>query len=101
MRGIALIQEWVPYFTVGGSTTVVVLGSLAGAGFGVVLLTLRAAGRLPRAVVWLIYWLILAAVSLRVLNPVDRDRLTVFPPLVVVFGLAQLVVDARMRRAGT
>ncbi len=43
MRGIALIQEWVPYFTVGGSTTVVVLGSVAGAGFGVVLLTLRAA----------------------------------------------------------
>jgi hypothetical protein len=101
MRGIALIQEWTPYFTLRGSVTVVVVGGLAGTGFALVLLALRAVGRLPGPAVWFIYWLVLAGISLRVLRPVDPDRLTVFPPLVIVFGLAQLVLAARLRRART
>ena len=102
MRALAIMQEWTPYFTVYGTATIVAFGGAAGAGFAVVLLTLRSVPRLPSWSVPLFYWLALAAVTLHLLQPIDRDRLTVFPPLVFLFGVAQQLGFARLlpRRPG-
>jgi len=89
MRGVAIVQEWPPTFSFGGSATIVMFGTLAGCGFALVQLALLSIPRLPRPVAALLFWLVVAGISLRILQPIDRDRLLAFPPLVIVYGLVQ------------
>lgn len=98
MRIVALMQEAPPYFTVGGSMTVVSMGAIAGACFAIVLLALQSVPRLPRRLTVLVFCLFVAIVSLRVLRPVDRDRLLVFPPLVALFVLLHYAGARRLGR---
>jgi hypothetical protein len=98
MRLLALMQEWTLSFTLSGSTTIVMIGAAAGAGFAVVLLLIQSVPRLPRLAMALLYWAVLAGMTLRVLQPVDRDRLTVFPPVAVIFGLAQYLLCRRVQQ---
>jgi hypothetical protein len=87
MRGVAIVQEWPLYFSFGGSAMVVMMGAIAGAGFAIVLLGLQSVPRLPHAVALLLFYVVVAAISLRILRPLDRDRLVAFPPLVVLHVL--------------
>jgi hypothetical protein len=89
MRGVAIVQEWPLYFSFGGSAMVVLMGAVAGASFAIVLLALQSVPRLPHVVALLLFYAVVAAISLRVLQPLDRDRLVAFPPLVMLHVLSQ------------
>lgn len=88
MRGIATAQGATPGFSFGGTLTVVFLGALAGLTAGLVYVAARKL--LPRRV-WLaraLFSVILLAVTLRGLRPIDALQLELFLPLFVVFGVA-------------
>jgi hypothetical protein len=88
MRGIAISQGTPAGFSPGGSGTVVFLGAASGLAAGLLYAAARTLlpgrpwlGRLAFAVV-------LLAIVLRGLRPIDADRLLWFVPLFVVFGVA-------------
>jgi hypothetical protein len=88
MRGIATAQSTTPGFSFGGTLTVVFLGALAGLAAGLVYVATRML--LPRHVGWAraLFSVILLAITLRGLRPLDLLRLELFLPLFIVFGLA-------------
>jgi hypothetical protein len=88
MWGIAAAQGATPGFSVGGTLTVVFLGALAGLTAGLVYVAARTL--LPRLVWWarVLFGVILLAITLRGLRPLDVLRLQLFLPLFVVFGVA-------------
>jgi len=90
MRGVSILQEWTPYFTLDGSLTVVVTGTLTGVAGAALLLVLRAIPRLPGWSAVLLFWLVAALVTMRVIQPFDRERLMLFPPVVLVYGVVLL-----------
>jgi hypothetical protein len=91
MRGVSILQEWTPYFTVEGSMTVVFTGAAAGAAGSVLLLALCAVPRLPGWGALGLFWLAVGLVTMRVIQPFDRERLLMFPPVVLVYGVGLLV----------
>jgi hypothetical protein len=88
MLGIATAQGAAPGFSVGGTLTVIFLGALAGLTAGLVYVAARKL--LPRRVWWAraLFGVILLAITLRGLRPIDALRLELFLPLFVVFGVA-------------
>lgn len=88
MRAIAAAQGAAPGFSLGGTLTVVFLGALAGLTAGLVYVATRTL--LPRHVWWArsLFSVILLAITLRGLRPIDVLRLQLFLPLFVVFGVA-------------
>ncbi len=88
MWGIATAQGATPGFSFGGTLTVVFLGALAGLTAGMVYVAARTL--LPRRVWWAraLFGVILLAITLRGLRPIDALRLELFLPLFVVFGVA-------------
>ncbi len=88
MRAIGSLQGAPPGFSLGGTTTVVFLGAASGLAAGVIYATCR---RLLQRHQWwarALFALILLAVTLRGLRPVDSQRLIIFLPLFVAFGFA-------------
>lgn len=100
MRGVAVVQEWNLSFSIAGSTTVVMMGVLAGVAGAVIALTRWSIPRLPAALKPPLFWLAAVLITYRVLQPIDRDRVMMFAPVVLVYGLAQvrLVRQASRRR---
>lgn len=88
MRGIAIAQGAAPGLSLGGTLTVVFLGALAGLAAGLVYVATRTL--LPRLVGWAraLFSVVLLAITLRGLRPLDWLRLELFLPLFIVFGVA-------------
>jgi hypothetical protein len=102
MRGVAIVQEWTLSFSVGGSTTVVMMGTLAGVTGAVILLALRSIPRLPGLARTVVFWAAAALITWRILQPIDRDRVVMFTPVVLIYGLVQQLSLKRVvgRRPG-
>jgi hypothetical protein len=100
MRVIAIIQEWTLSFSVAGSATVVVMGALAGFAGSAAYLAARSIPRLPRGLAPTVFWVFVVLMSLRVLRPLDRDRLLAFFPVVIAYGLTQQLGSPRLFRRG-
>ncbi len=90
MRGVAILQEWTLSFSVDGSTTVVLMGSLAGVVGAALHLGLQSIPGLPGKAQLLLFWFAAAVFTARILQPIDRDRLVMFTPVVLVYGVVQL-----------
>jgi hypothetical protein len=88
MRVIAVAQGAATGFSLGGSGTVVFLGTVAGIAAGLIYAICRQA--LKSHVWWarLAFGVILLAIVLRGLRPIDGQRLLIFLPLFVLFSLA-------------
>lgn len=96
MRGLALLAGQPARFSLGGTTTVVLLGTLCGVvgAFGFVGLQLLLRRRpLVRAT---LFWTFLLLVTLRGLRPVDARRLLLFVPLVLIYGATLQVLWGRV-----
>lgn len=98
MRGIALLSGAPPGFSVGGTATVVLLGALLGLAGSVVFIGLRWLVPKRRVIRAVLFWVFLVLVTLRGLHPVDAQRLALFTPLVLVYGMMLQVVWCRLAR---
>lgn len=87
MRVIAQETTGVTGFSLGGSLTVVFLGAVSGAVAALILLGARALLRRRPPATTLVFWLLLLAITLRGLRPLDELRVVLFLPLVAVFGV--------------
>lgn len=98
MRGIALLSGAASGFSFGGTATVILLGALSGLAGAIVFVGL--CWLLPRQRVArvLLFWLFLVLVTLRGLRPVDLQRLALFMPLVLTYGLILHVTWCRATR---
>lgn len=88
MRAIGNLQGAPAGFSIGGTTTVVFLGAASGLAAGLIYATCRKL--LQRHSWWArgLFAVIMLAVTLRGLRPVDSQRLIIFLPLFVAFGIA-------------
>lgn len=88
MRVIATAQDAAIGFSLGGTSTVIFLGALSGLAAGLIYATARKL--LPRRVWWArgLFTVILLLVTLRGLRPLDNQRLVLFLPLFLAFGVA-------------
>lgn len=86
MRGIALLSGQPPGFSLGGTATVIFLGTLYGFVGGLVFVGLRFLVRTRRFLRAAVFWALLVLVTLRGLRPINADRLLLFVPLVIVYG---------------
>jgi hypothetical protein len=92
MRVIATSTSGNTGFSFGGTLTVIFLGAASGAVAGGILSAIRAAlGRWPAAQT-ITYWLLLVAITLRGLRPLDTLRVALFLPLVLLLGVLLQVV---------
>lgn len=89
MRGVAIAQEWTLSFSVDGSLTVVMMGAVAGLVGAIIVLTLRSIPHLLRPVRVALFWAAAAFIAARIIQPIDRDRVMMFTPVVLLYGLAQ------------
>jgi len=87
MRGIAMAQGAPTGFSLGGSLTVVLLGAAAGLAAGLIYVgsTKLAGNRMWWA--RLLFALVVLAIALRGLRPVDALKLGLFLPLFLVYGV--------------
>lgn len=101
MRWIAVSQGTTAGFSLGGTMTVVLLGTASGALGGLFLVAsrwifpTRAWARVS------LYWATLLLITLRGLRPLDTGRVALFVPLVVLYGAALYAVWAAARRLVT
>lgn len=86
MRVIAEATTGTSGFSLGGTLTVVFLGAVSGAIGGLLLLLARTLLRRWPPAPTVAFWLLLLALTLRGLRPVDQLRLLLFVPLVALFG---------------
>ena len=87
MRGIAMAQGAVTGFSLGGSLSIVLLGAAAGAAAGLIYV---ASVKLARNHMWwarLLFALVVLAITLRGLRPLDALRLALFLPLFAAYGV--------------
>ena len=98
MRGIAVMSGGTGAFSWGGTMTVVLLGALSGLVGALVLMGVRSL--LPRraALRGIIYWAFLILVALRGLNPLDPQRLLLFMPLILLYGITLQVLSCEVAR---
>ena len=98
MRGIAAMSGGPPGFSWGGTMTVIVLGALSGLAGAIVLMGVRVL--LPRraALRGIIYWAFLILVGLRGLSPIDPQRLLLFMPLILLYGITLQVLSCKVAR---
>ncbi|MGQ0639330.1 MAG: hypothetical protein ACT4P6_00935 [Gemmatimonadaceae bacterium] len=88
MRAIASVQNAASGYSFGGTMTVVFLGAASGLAAGVIYAACR---RLFTRHVWwarALFAVILLAITLRGLRPLDEQRLIIFLPLFIAFGFA-------------
>ena len=87
MRGIAMAQGAATGFSFGGSATVVFLGAAAGVAAGLIYV---ASVKLVGNRMWwarLLFALVVLAITLRGLRPVDSLKLAIFLPLFFAYGV--------------
>ena len=88
MHAIAELTTGTSRYTVGGTATVVALGAASGALGGLILAGARGLFRRWPPVPSLLYWGLLAFLTIRGLNPLDELRAALFVPPVLIFGIA-------------
>ena len=88
MHAVSVINTGTGGFTLGGTFTVVFLGLASGVLGGVILVAVRALvrGRWTPATT-VLFWIAILAITLRGLSPVDGQRLALFLPVIVLFGV--------------
>ena len=96
MRGIVVLAGGSPGFSIGGTATVIFLGTIAGVAGAIVLLGLRWILATRPVLRGAVFWLFLLLITLRGLQPIDPPRLLLFMPLVVVYGVLLQVVSCRL-----
>lgn len=95
MRFYAYHDYQVPYFTIGGTMTVLLAGAAAGAATGVWLwLGNRLFPTRPR-MRHAFFWLGLALLTVRVLQPLSTPRLAYFAPLSAAHGIMLMLAVSR------
>lgn len=100
MRAIAVAQRGVPEgFTMGGTMTVVLLGTASGALGGILLVISRWLFPSRRWAQVSLYWAALLLLALRGLHPLDALRVALFVPLVLLYGAVLQAVWDRGRAA--
>lgn len=99
MRVIAVATTRTGAFSLGGTGTVVFLGLASGALAALILLVARYLFWRWRPVTTVVFWLVLTAITLRGLRPIDQLRLLTFLPLVALFGVVLQWLTFRYRRA--
>lgn len=87
MRIIAEATTGVSGFSLGGTFTVIFLGAMSGALAGLILLVARVLFRRWPPAPTVAFWLLLLALTLRGLQPLDQLRLALFLPVVGLFGV--------------
>ena len=87
MRAIAMRQGAATGFSLGGSLTVIFLGAASGLAGGVMYAASRIVLRRHPGWARVAFGVVLMAITLRGLNPVDVPRLILFLPLFVAFGI--------------
>jgi hypothetical protein len=96
MRVIAMATSGATGVSFGGTLTVVFLGAASGAAAGAILSVTRALLRRWPAAQAITFGLLLIAIALRGLRPLDTLRVALFLPLVVLVGiLLQIVTRER------
>jgi hypothetical protein len=91
MRAIALANNTPPAFSIGGTTTVVLLGAVSGVGGGLLYALLHLVFPRPRVVRSALFGVVLVLLTLRGLRPIQPLALEWFMPLALVYGA---IVDA-------
>jgi hypothetical protein len=101
MRVVATSTTGTSGFSLGGTLTVVFLGAASGAVAGVIL-------SITRALLWrwpaaraIAFWLVLVAITLRGLRPLDPLRVALFVPLVLLLGVLLSVLTRHPDTART
>jgi hypothetical protein len=97
MRIIAESTTGASGFTLGGTATVVFLGLVSGVAGALILVAARHFLWRWRPVTTILFWLLLAFLTLRALRPVDQLRLATFVPVVVLFGVLLQALTFRYR----
>lgn len=92
MLVIARSTSGVAGFSFGGTLTVIFLGAASGAAAGGILWATRATFGRWAAAQTITYWLLLVAITLRGLRPLDTLRVALFLPLVLLLGILLQVV---------
>ncbi|HEX9705670.1 MAG TPA: hypothetical protein VGA20_10515 [Gemmatimonadales bacterium] len=87
MRGIAMLSGTTPGFSWGGTMTVIFLGAVSGLAGALFFMGVRLLLPRRRVLRGVLFWTFLVLVSLRGLRPVDGQRLLLFMPLVLVYGV--------------
>jgi len=100
MRGIARLAGSPGGFSFGGSLTVVFLGLVSGLAGALAFLALRWLVRSHRLLRGALFWAFLVLVTLRGLRPLDVQRVVLFLPLVLIFGVALQVIWCRVYLRG-
>ena len=95
MRVIALLAGQTPGFSLGGTAPVIFLGTVWGGVGALVFVGLRFLTR-RRVVRATLFWAFLVLMTLRGLRPIDVQRLAVFLPLVLLYGVALQVLWCRV-----
>ena len=92
MRGIVLIAGGTPGFSWGGSLTVVLLGLLSGLAGALVLVGVRFLLPARPVVRGMLFWAFVIFAAMRGLHPVDPQRLLLFMPLILLYGITLQVL---------
>mgnify|MGYP001321706265 CR=1 FL=1 len=98
MRGITVMSGGMPGFSWGGTMTVILLGALSGLAGALVLVGVRVVFPRRPALRGIIYWAFLILVGLRGLNSVDPQRLLLFMPLILLYGITLQVLSCKVAR---
>lgn len=97
MRAIALLEGQTVGFSIGGTTTVVLLGALSGLVGALVLVGLQLILRKRRFLRGALFWAFLILITLRGLRPLDVHRVGLFLPLVILYGSSLQFAWCRFR----
>lgn len=92
MRGIVLMAGGTPGFSWGGTLTVILLGLLSGLAGALVLVGVRFLLPARPLVRGILYWAFLILVAMRGLQPVNPQRLLLFMPLILLYGITLQVL---------
>ena len=101
MRVIALVENQPRGFTWDGSLAVVMLGAAAGAATGGLFLLARTLFPKQQVLRVGFFWIVVAALVARGLNPVTATKVIIFAPLFVAHGSLMFVYWCRIRFRAT
>ena len=92
MRGIVMMAGGTPGLSWGGTLTVILLGLLSGLAGGLVLVGVRFLLPARPVVRGLLFWAFLLFAAMRGLRPVNPQRLLLFMPLILLYGVTLQVL---------
>ena len=100
MRGIVLMAGGSPGFSWGGTLTVIMLGLLSGLAGALVLVAVRFLLPARPLVGGMLFWAFLIFAAMRGLHPVNPQRLLLFMPLILLYGITLQVLWSQVASGG-